>query len=68
MARRVTETGAMQGRALRYVRTLVVAEDETCFHVFEAPSREALAEAARRAGLGEPRITETTQSEGPDRE
>lgn len=43
---------------LRYVRTWVVAEDETCFHVFEAPSREVVTEAAREAGLADARVTE----------
>lgn len=57
-ARRVADTAE-----LRYVRTLFVAEDETCFHVFEAPSRAALVQAARRAGLPASRITETIESE-----
>jgi hypothetical protein len=48
---------------VRYVRTLFVAEDETCFHVFDAPSREALVEAARRAGLTALRITEAIENE-----
>jgi hypothetical protein len=57
--RRVEAAGAAAG--VRYVRTLVVAEDETCFHVFEAPSRDALADAARHAGLAEARITEAVE-------
>jgi hypothetical protein len=35
-------------------RALVL--DETCFHVFDAPSPEAVAEVRRRAGLGSARI------------
>ena len=58
-ARRVEEAAALDGEPLRYVRTIFVAEDETCFHVFEARSREALVKASRRAGLADPRVTKS---------
>jgi uncharacterized protein DUF4242 len=51
------------GGNVRYVRTTFLREDETCFHVFEARSREAVVEAARRAGLPNARVTEAI--EGP---
>jgi hypothetical protein len=44
------------GASVRYVRTTLLPGDETCFHVFVADSEEAVAEACRRAGLGNPRI------------
>lgn len=53
----------VEEKDVRYVRTMFVAEDETCFHVFEAASREALLEAASRSGLTEARVTETVESE-----
>jgi hypothetical protein len=49
------------GEELRYVRTYFVAEDEICFHVFEAASREVVVEAAERAGLTDARITEAVE-------
>lgn len=61
-ARRVIEEAAQRGRPLTHVRSLLLAEDETCFHVFEAPSSSALLEAARDAGLGDARVTEAVES------
>jgi hypothetical protein len=48
---------AANGVLVHYVRTTYLAEDETCFHLFEANSAEDVAEAARRAGLPSERIT-----------
>ena len=41
---------------VRYVRMTFLPGDETCFHLLEAASAEAVAEVCRRAGLGSPRI------------
>ena len=51
-ARRVSRGGV----SVRYVRTTLVPGDETCFHVFEAGSHDAVAEVCRLAGIESPRI------------
>ena len=61
--RGIERLAALEDEQLRYVRTFYVAEDETCFHVFEAPTREAVVDAASRAGLEDARVTEAVQSE-----
>ena len=56
-ARLAAEAFARHGLVLRYLRTTYLAEDDMCFHLFEARSAEDVAEAARRAGLPSGRIT-----------
>jgi hypothetical protein len=55
-ARRAAEELVCEGTAVRYVRTTFLPDDETCFHIFEAASKEAVGEACRRAGIGTGRI------------
>jgi hypothetical protein len=40
-----------EGVRVRYLRSVLVPEDETCFHHFEGPSADAIRLASRRAGL-----------------
>jgi ubiquinone/menaquinone biosynthesis C-methylase UbiE len=40
-----------EGRTVRYVRSILVPEDETCFLLYEADSADLVAEAVHRAGL-----------------
>lgn len=51
-----------EGKPVRFVRSILVPEDETCFYLFEAPSVEAVHEAAERAGLQVERVTEAVSA------
>jgi hypothetical protein len=46
-----------EGRPVRYLRTIVVPEDETCYLLFEASSVDFVREATARAALPCERIT-----------
>jgi hypothetical protein len=52
----VTGEAAIEGIAVRYVRTTFLPDDETCFHIFESASEDAVGEACRRAGIRSGRI------------
>jgi hypothetical protein len=47
-----------EGTAVRFVRSILIPEDETCFYLYEAGSRQAVYDAAARAGLRLARVTE----------
>jgi Protein of unknown function (DUF4242) len=55
-ARTAAEELMREGTPVRYVRMTYLPNDETCFHIFEAASEEAVSEACRRAGIGSGRI------------
>jgi len=55
-ARAAAEELVQEGTPVRYVRMTFLPDDETCFHIFEASSEEAVGEACRRAGIGSGRI------------
>ena len=40
-----------EGRPIRFLRTIFVPEDETCFYLFEAGSAGAVQEVGARAAL-----------------
>ena len=50
------------GTPVRYVRAIFVPDDETCFHLFEADSPEAVDEAMRRAGFVGARVTRAVEA------
>jgi hypothetical protein len=47
--------------AVRHVRAIYVPEDETCFHLFEAPSADVVERVVAAAGLACTRISETAR-------
>ena len=53
------------GTPARHVRTTVVPDDETCFHVVEASSLQAVEEVSRRAALGHARIVPAIEASTP---
>jgi hypothetical protein len=50
-ARLAADQLSREGTPVRYVRSLFVPEDETCFFLYEAARAEDVEEAARRASL-----------------
>jgi hypothetical protein len=58
-ARREAEQLSREGTRVRFVRSIFVPEDETCFYLYEAESSDAVLEAARRADLRVDRIAQT---------
>jgi hypothetical protein len=60
-ARAAARQLSREGEPVRYVRTTLLLGDETCFHVFDAASEDAVAEACRLASLGTPRIVRAVE-------
>jgi len=50
---------------VRYLRSIVIPEDETCLHLVEADSVEQVAEAFEQVGLQADRIVEAVGLRGP---
>jgi hypothetical protein len=48
---RAAEALSREGRPVRYVRSIFVPEDETCFFLYEASTADDVEEAARRASI-----------------
>jgi Protein of unknown function (DUF4242) len=49
-----------EGTPVRYLRSIFIPQDETCFHIFEARSEKDVRDAAERAGIRAERVLETT--------
>jgi Nickel responsive protein SCO4226-like len=61
LIRRSVEVVVRQGVDVRYVRSILVPGDETCFHVFEAASAEAVDAVGRLAALPLVRVVEVLE-------
>jgi hypothetical protein len=57
-ARAAAEELAREGTVVRYLRSLFVPEDETCFYLYEASTAADVREAAHRAALPFDRVAE----------
>ena len=67
-ARRAAEQLSREGAPVRFLRSLFVPDEETCFYLYDADSAERVGEAARRAGLPSERVvTAVIESAEPDR-
>jgi hypothetical protein len=53
------------GTSVRYLRSILIAGDETCLHLVEADSVEQVAQAFRQAGLEADRIVEALGVQAP---
>jgi len=62
-ARRASEELTREGRQVRFLRSVFVPEDETCFYLYEAASPGDVREAARRAELPLIRVVEAITAE-----
>src|SRR5262249_18452322 len=58
-----------EGTSIRFLRSLFVPGDEICLLLLDGPSREAVAEVARRAGIAFERVleVEVAADEGSER-
>jgi len=61
-ARRVAGFAATKGLGVRYLRTTLLAADETCFHAFDATSLEDLEAALAGVGLVVDRIVRSDET------
>ncbi len=62
-ARQVAEELSRHGTPVRYLRSIFVPQDETCFHLYEATSIESVRQIAERASLSCVHICEAVSEE-----
>jgi uncharacterized protein DUF4242 len=57
---------ATEGEPVRFLRSIFVPEDDTCFLLFEGPSAESVRDAALRAQLGPRRVEAALRLDGEE--
>jgi hypothetical protein len=62
-ARSAAEAMAREGLPIRWLRTIFVPEDETCFYLFEAGSAELVRAVGERAEIAFDRVLEASETE-----
>ena len=63
-ARDAAESLSREGHVVRYIRTTVLPDDETCFHLIEADSADVVSELCVEAGLLHARIVRAVDATG----
>jgi hypothetical protein len=61
-ARAAAEQLSREGTPVRYLRSIFVPEEETCFHLYEAATEAVVRDAVRRAGLTLERVSEAIET------
>lgn len=64
-ARRAAEEMRGEGTPVRFLRSVFVPEDESCFFLYEGPSADAVRDAADRAELTVAQVDETIDARIP---
>jgi hypothetical protein len=54
---------AGEGRAIRYLRSIFIPDDDTCFHLYVAASLVEVSDALQRAGLDHERVVKAVEVE-----
>jgi muconolactone delta-isomerase len=65
-AKRVTSEMTQQGKPVRYLRSTFVPSEERSFCLFDAPSKQNVEEANKRAAIPLIRITEVNHISADD--
>ena len=60
--RAAAEEMRREGADVRFLRSIFVPDDETCFFLFEASSGDVVAELSRRAGVTATRISQAVDT------
>jgi hypothetical protein len=62
-AAKAAEELEREGKSVRYLRSIFVPEEETCFHVYAAGSAADVREASERAGISPERIAAAIEAD-----